>query len=255
MTFGGTDPLNARDRFKTRSLETMALVAALFIALTVMMSATVSHSLNGGLFPMLVGDVFLIALCYYFYTVWKMRPVRLRCAACTRILLSNTPWICGFCGHANRNANQNPFVHDCAGCHDQPKAYKCHHSDCNKLIFLSEDLDPQNYAYRIHDPQEPWGEAKSADRRATREEREFEIQMTELELRLKAMKEKLESPKMKTPMERKIQAFEEEFAAGMGVRAHIEEMEAKARETYKDSPKKRKEVLDFLKELKEKHSI
>lgn len=204
---------------------------------------------------MLVGDVFLIALCYYFYTVWKTRPIRLRCSACSEILLSNTPWICGFCGYANRNASQNPFVHECAKCHDQPKAYKCHHSKCNLLIFLSEDLDPQNYAYRLHDPKEPWGEAKSADRQATREQKEFEIQMTELELRLKAMKEKLESPKVKTSMERKIQAVEEEFAAGMGVRAHIQEMEAKAREMYKDSPKKRREVLEFLKELKEKHSI
>src|SRR5689334_5183142 len=136
MIFAPTGPLESRRRFKARSFENMAILIAIFVPLVMGISQTVS-----GVLPVLIGDALCIVFVYYLYCMWNRRPIKVRCDSCRGVLSSNTPWVCGFCKEPNRNANEYPFVYECGHCHDEPKAYRCHHHDCNKLVFLSEDLD------------------------------------------------------------------------------------------------------------------
>jgi hypothetical protein len=142
------DPLKSRNQYKVKSVQiivTLAVMCILGGALLFWLGHTVSIGWTGALLI----DAFCLLATFYVFLLWDNRPIRVRCA-CGQIVLSNTPWACGHCGHKNRNANEHSFLGACESCHDEPKAYKCHH--CNQLMFLSEDKNLRNYASCINSP-------------------------------------------------------------------------------------------------------
>src|SRR5580765_7685769 len=123
--FDSTDPLTARARFKARSGKCVVGVVAIFFGLVVVLS-WISANIFSSFLPMLVGDAVALAICYFLYLAWHDRPISLQCdnEECRKLILSNTPWVCGFCKETNRNANEIPFVHKCAHCSDEAKTYR-----------------------------------------------------------------------------------------------------------------------------------
>jgi hypothetical protein len=128
------------------------------------------------------------------------------CNHCERKIATNTPWVCGFCQKKNERIDEFPFVHRCEHCGAEPKAYKCHHSDCRKLIFLSEDQQEINYAKCVNIPaaskprrveKDRHVEALAESRKAI-ERKALEAQEAKLDVELKALRQSLETPKMKS---------------------------------------------------------
>jgi len=119
-----TNPLTSRDRFKTRTFRNVVVIGVLFILVVIVMSELISVLSPGESIPMLIGDAIALVGAYYLYIVWDKRPIRLSCPKCERIISSNTPWVCGFCGKENRNANEFPFVDKCCHCGAEPKEYR-----------------------------------------------------------------------------------------------------------------------------------
>ncbi len=151
MIFESTNPLTSRARFKSRDLRNKITISVLFTAVVAVMSLFVSMG-RGGFLLMLLGDAIALLGARLLYLIWHKRPIRLRCRKCGKIILSNTPWVCGFCGVENRNADEYSFVDRCSDCKDVPKAYRCHHIDengkpCGEIVFLSADKSERGYAY------------------------------------------------------------------------------------------------------------
>src|SRR5688572_5049342 len=119
---------NARIRFRIRTLENLAIVAGIFSLLAIIVAS----------FPFAwIIDLALIGILYFvFVYVLEQRVIGIDCPHCGKYLATNTPWICGFCKKLNENGDEYPFVHKCRSCGAEPRAYKCHHRACAKLIFL-----------------------------------------------------------------------------------------------------------------------
>ncbi len=163
----------------------------------------------------------------------------MHCNHCGWYLATNTPWVCGYCKKPNNSANDYPFVGPCANCGNEPKAYKCHHADCGKLIFFSEDRDGSNYAYCLNSPVESPADPRSLkviEREQTKQEKEHALVMAELDGKLKEAKAKLEDPKIKTPYEAKKESFSKYYSGVMGAEDIANEALAEARARYKDNP-------------------
>ncbi len=212
MIFESTDPLTGRQRFKSRMLTNLAVIAGFFVLGVGVMSAVFGFLEPGALGPMLLGDLVAVGVAWYLYTVWDKRPIRLRCPGCGKIILSNTPWVCGFCKKENRNANEYSFVGKCAFCGDEPKTYRCHH--CGEFIFLTEDEDRLNYAHCLNFPTEVppqllRAEKVQSDREALQDEdheiamKERAIMKAQLDERLKIIKKRSKRPEEKPLLEAK----------------------------------------------------
>ena len=204
MIFESTNPLTSRDRFKSRTVLNLAIIAAIFIASVVVLSWFASLLFSGFL-PLLLVDAACIAGAYYLYILWDKRPIRLQCPECGRIILSNTPWVCGVCKQPNRNTTDYPFVHRCEheDCRAEPKAYKCHL--CNELLFLSEDEDKTNYAHCLNSPDEiPEPDERVEKLKKVGEKKQDKadkIELAELDERLRAIRKRLKVEKKKSAKE------------------------------------------------------
>lgn len=173
MVFASTNPTTARSRFRSRSAVSLAAFIVLFLGVVVLVS-WLSSMFYPSFILMLVADVFSLGVCFYLYSQWHDQPVKLSCPECEAIVLSNTPWVCGFCTRTNRNANAFPFVHKCSHCGDEAKSYRCHH--CGELIFLTEDHDKHNYAYSVNAPSEqPKPDAHVERLKELRESKEVKV--------------------------------------------------------------------------------
>jgi hypothetical protein len=203
MIFAPIDPVASRGYLKRRVFESWCLLVGLFLALVLLFS-WISSLLFSSFLPMLGGNVLAGLIAGYAYLVWSKHPPRLRCRNCRGIVLGNTPWVCGECGHRNLAVNQFPFVHECEQCHLPPKAYQCHH--CDQLMFLSEDEDKHRFAYRIADRQTPSTGEHARKLKAwqeKKEEKEAERSVAEIEAELAGFRRQIQANRKqgKTPAE------------------------------------------------------
>jgi hypothetical protein len=162
MNSAAIDPRASRGLLKTRLFESTVIISAMFILAVVVFSWILSR-ISPSFVPMLLADGIAGLIAYYAYLRWNQQPIRILCNGCHGKILCNTPWICGECGHENFNIRKFPFLRHCEHCELEPKSYVCHH--CDRVIFLSEDRDPNNPARRIagegrRKKQEGEGEAK-----------------------------------------------------------------------------------------------
>ena len=230
----------------------MVEIGAMFTIAVALLSWISSHLIPGA-FPMMVGDAFALVGAYYLYIAWDKRPIRMACPKCNRIILSNTPWFCAECEHQNRNTTDFPFVHKCEKCGTEPKAYRCHHSPCSEILFFSEDKDATNYTYRLNFP----GEAPKLDERTIKlaksqeikEDKREEVAIAELDLQLKEINEQIKGPKIKTPLEQKIEMADRFYEASMGIDEHCRKRRAEAAELYKNDPERYKKANDVIKDI------
>lgn len=154
MIFGAVDPLRSRARFKSRSIEIVTVLVVTFLAL-VSLASWVSANVFSSIAMMLVGDALAFGICAYLYLQWHKRPLAIRCEHCRKVVLSDTPWVCGECGNENLDTQNHSLLQECAQCHAAPKGYKCHHPTpeavrpSEHLIFFSEDKDKRNVAKRL----------------------------------------------------------------------------------------------------------
>ena len=243
MLWGATDPLKSRVRFKARMLENIVALAGGFILVVCLASALISFIFPSFLL-MLVADVTALSVVFYFYTVWQNRPIGVRCGHCRKVVMSNTPWVCGNCEEENRDAGIWPIFGPCAHCKDEVKAYRCHH--CGDFIFFSEDEDRRNYAYRLNAP----NEVRKTNERAEKvleqgqaiEDKKHEVAMADLEAALKALQAKIDGPKVKTPLDIKVEMCEREFVGIMGVREYCRKKRQEVAVTFKDHPQELEEA-------------
>lgn len=244
MSFS-TNPRTARERFKSRFLRCIAALTLLFVALTCVISWLAANVFSSFTL-MLVGDVVALGLVYYLYLTWRDQPVKLCCPHCEAVILSNTPWVCGFCKQTNRNANQFPFVDKCGHCGDEAKTYQCHH--CAKLIFLTEDEIKINYAYSLNAPTETTPAQEHAEKikklRADKELKEAKLSNAQVDAELVAMRNriKLQKPKKKSArdvLEERMESEMEWEEAEAAIAAEIEEK-------HKNNPKLKKRMLMAL---------
>jgi hypothetical protein len=187
--------------------------------------------------PMLVGDAVAIGIVYYLFTQWDKRAIGMHCNHCLKYLASNTPWVCGYCKKPNNNANDYPFVGPCAHCGNEPKAYKCHRAGCKQIIFLSEDRDDSNYAYCLNEPTESSLDApknKALEMEEARREKDHEVVMAALDVKLKESKNQLVEPKIKTPYEIQQEKFTRFYQGAMGAEDIADRALAAARVEFKD---------------------
>lgn len=220
----------------------MAALMLLFLALVFVISW-----LAANVILMLAGDVVALGLVYYLYLTWRDQPVKLSCPHCEAVILSNTPWVCGFCKQTNRNASQFPFVDKCGHCSDETKTYRCHH--CGELIFLTADQDKINYAYALNAPAEKSPDDEHADQvkklREKRELKEARLSNAQVEAELLDMRNRLKLRKQKKKSTR--ETIEERVNSEMEVEVAESEIAAEIREKHKNNPKLKKRLLKTLK--------
>ncbi len=198
------DPLEARQEFKFMKYMNWGITLGVFILLIL----TLRLFLN-----LFFADLIAIAVvfCLYFFFLNK-RIIAIKCNGCGKIIETNTPWVCGACGAKNRQVYDYPFVNHCVSkfCnYYEPKAYRCHHTGCGELIFLSDDKSEINVAQCLNMPDKP-KQAEKKDKHAeevAKEQKgvkiaELKVQRAELEVKLKGFNASLEPPKLKTKAER-----------------------------------------------------
>lgn len=237
--FKSTDPLTSRQRFKSRAIENFAALSGIFIVLVAVLSLFCSI-FAPMFFAYLGADALALGTVYYLYVLWEKRTIRIRCEGCRKIILTNTPWVCGFCNQPNRNANDYPFVHKCAHCGDEPKTYKCHH--CNELVFLAEDQDKLNYAFCINSP----AEAPEADKTAetlkkhkdTIQKKRGMIEIEELNGQLESVRNRIRAGKKKPAKE----ALRESVDSIMEWEEAARELKAQIDEECKGNSDRRKRL-------------
>jgi len=132
--------LKARSWFKVREALNWALTIILFVPTFFLLMITLG-----------AGIAFILstaaAFCLFFFVLDK-RAIKILCNHCGNTIITNVPWMYGFCQKLNTNTDDFPFIHRCEHCGAEPRAYKCHH--CEKLIFLSEDQLTTSYARYVH---------------------------------------------------------------------------------------------------------
>jgi hypothetical protein len=176
---------------------------------------------------------------YCLHVIWHMRPFRIRCPECRKIVLSNTPWVCGFCKEPNSNAVEHSLLDKCAHCGNEPKSYRCHH--CEGLIFFSDDRDVINYAFCINAPKEG-ASAAALTRR---------LHMAELEEKVKMIENRVQGPKIKSHGEQLIEKCKTEYDARTAVRKWCREMKAQAEQNL--SGDDLDDELESIKEIERKY--
>jgi hypothetical protein len=230
-------------------------LSVIFIVLVTTLSWVVS-TISPSFFAMLVADAIALGVVYFLYTLWHKRAIGLDCNHCGKYIASNTPWVCGFCKAPNTNANEHPFVGKCERCGNEPKAYKCHHQDCGKLIFLTPDMLEMNYAYCLNSPAEipkPDEKTKTLERHATeRRDKEHQLAMAELDAKSKELKERMDGPKIKTSYEQKKEKMTDYYNSVMGIREDIRKLREEAAEKYKNDSDSLKDANDALDEIEKR---
>lgn len=235
------DPLTAKLRFKLRSLLNCAIILGLFIPLEFVFA-----NLRA---PWTAHCVTIAILFYLYFFVLDARAIGIKCPHCERYLASNTPWICGFCGENVMETDEFPFIHRCEHCQTETKTYMCHHRDCGKLIFLTEDKLELNYATCLNFEEGKSAEVVTDALRYEREKQELEhkLAMSELATKLDSAEQRRESAKKRGPHEEIEESFSKYFARIMGSEEYAMKRKAMNAEEYKDNPemlKKADEVVD-----------
>jgi hypothetical protein len=208
-----------------------------------------------------VADAVAIAVLFYLYRAfWDKRAIWIRCPHCEKKIATNTPWMCGACSVKNEHVDDFPFVNRCESCGVEPKAYQCHHKECEKLIFLTKDELVKNYAYCINPVIEAREEEVERDTFEQKKRRaEYKLHLarlnTDVELAEQAENEvkkrtqqpnQPQQPKEKTS-EDKVREHRERRRAKTISATEIYRAERKANEEkYKDDPEMLKMVNEDL---------
>jgi hypothetical protein len=227
------NPQNAKWNFKFRMLVNFAYVLAVFVPVVV-----VASFLNGGAIIIMIS----IGVAYFvFFHVLADRAIAIKCPNCSKTLMTNTPWVCGFCQHKNTRANEFPFIHRCepsGGCGADIKTYKCHHTGCEKLIFLTEDHQEENYAYAYREVTPVPDKAKEEINKQQKDKRDLEHQlmMTRLTAELNEAKRTVDPPKEKAPHEIVEESFSRYNTFTMSAYDIARREKAANAEKYKDDP-------------------
>lgn len=233
--------IDAKLQFKLRTLQNVACCIAGFVAWAAFCSFLP--------FRWLLDLVGIAVAWYVLFFVLEKRPIGFRCPGCLKYISSNTPWVCGVCKRENRRPDDFPFVHHCEHCSAQPKAYKCHHtkadkSECDRIIFLSEDEQEQNYAYCLNTETQLPPEDKRMQRNESKEALVHDIEMAELASKLDSIKQRAEFSKKKSPTEEIEESFEKHHSRFMGTREFARRQRAVNAGKFKDDP----EMLKFADE-------
>jgi hypothetical protein len=238
------NPQSAKLRFKFRTFNNWLIVVGIFVLVAVVFDSIAADA------------VAIAALFYLYFSILDKRTIGMDCNHCGQHIASNTPWVCGFCKEPNRNATEHPFVDKCAHCGNEPKAYKCHHDGCRKLIFLTDDRLETNYAYCINAPSEVPEPPKPDERmvkvkthQENKQDKEHELEVAKLDAELKQIKERIDGPKIKTPFEQKKESFDKYYDGVMGMREYARKKRAEAAETYKDDPESLKDANEAIDEF------
>ena len=176
-----------------------------------------------------------IPIVYYLvFFVMNDRAIKIWCPGCGKAIRTNTPWICGFCQRKNERVDEYPFVHKCQHCGAEPKAYQCHHTGCEKLIFLTEDSLERNYARCADAPVPDEAPKELTERQRKKDVLIHKIEMAELKSKLNTSKGRLEMGKKKTPREAIEEDFDRYFASRMGAEEYAREKKTTNAELYKN---------------------
>ena len=173
-----------------------------------------------------------------FFFVLDKRAIKIVCNhdSCKKTIMTNTPWVCGFCKAANKNVDDFPFIHRCQHCGAEPKAYKCHH--CGELIFLADDQLKANHAFclgtevkEVPPPPEP--DEIALQKREVQDLR-HQIVLTRLNAELKKQKRIEESLKKKNPEEEAEESLAKHVAKDIAVFSAARRVRLKYTEEFKD---------------------
>jgi hypothetical protein len=220
----------------------MAVVGGIFVLGALFVALVFSWLFPGTFLLVLLIDAIGLGVAYYFYTLSENEPIRFCCPKCTKIVLSNSPWFCAECEKPNRNANDFPFVFKCEHCGAEPKAYKCHHRengvDCGEMIFLSDDEDATNYAYRLNfssEAPEPDQHAEKMKKMGeTKQEKLAKRDIALVDAQLKSIRKRMRAERQKKKTAKEI--LEEGVGSDMELEDAEAELKALYAEKYKDNP-------------------
>ena len=233
--------INPKLEFKLRTLQNWAFCMGGF-ALWALLFAPFP-------FRWLMYAVGIAIAVYILFFVLDKRASLIDCPHCGKKVATNTPWVCGVgaCGRNNLNVDDFPFTHRCEHCGVEPTAYQCHHADCGKLIFFSEDQQAQNYARCLSSgPPAPPPQNKDVLRQEEKEDLLHEIDMTKSKAELEELRENLKSRK-RTKTEQIEEGFLNYRGTVMGARAFAREWKQRKTAELKDDPDLLQDELDTLK--------
>ncbi len=223
------DPLNSRFWFHTRTFVNFfgsIVWCAGIVAILTIVGA-----------PPWVADPIAIGLSLYTYVaILSKQPIKIRCDNCHGYIATNTPWVCGFCGAKNDDVEEYPFVHKCKQCSAPPKAYRCHHSNCGKLIYLSEDRLDANFAYCYSKNAEMPVPTRQAMRGEEILEKEHVLKLARLETDLSELTKKPEPVQLKSLSEQKREKLERMLDAHLSAREWANKKRAEIAIRFKDDP-------------------
>jgi len=230
-----TNPMEARKWFALREPINWAICIGAFVPI---------YFLTMIILGWILATVLCIAVIYFvFFFVLEKRAIGIECS-CGKYVLTNTPWICGVCGHTNRLVDDFPFVGRCQNpdCRAEPKAYECHH--CENLIFLTRDRQRTGFARCANYSTKSDSIKKRdshqelvTDKNESIERKTLDVQETELDIQLKHKKAILNprpQPKLKLATKTPRQEIEEFMKRSVGNEDMAEEYRAKIREEFKD---------------------
>lgn len=225
------DPMTGRMWFKLRTLVNYGVSICFCVFLVAALSLIVPYS---------VADLITITLATYIYfSFLEKRAIKIRCEHCGRPVLSNTPWVCGFCGKTNQEVDDFPFIYQCKHCGAAPKAYKCHYADCGELIFLTEDRLEKSYAFCLNTNLKMPEVNRREEREEQRQEKEHKIIMAELDDRLASIRRQRQYHKPKTAREQKKESLEKHYDGFMAAEELAEKKRDEIAEMYKNDPERR----------------
>ncbi|HVT27128.1 MAG TPA: hypothetical protein VHE81_03835 [Lacipirellulaceae bacterium] len=184
-----------------------------------------------------ISDPIAIAITLYAYVaILTKQPLKIRCEHCHGYITTNTPWVCGFCGAKNDDVDEYPFVNKCKHCGAPPKAYKCHHSNCGELIYLSEDRLDANFAYcytrNVEAPPLP----RQALRQEEQLEKEHALKMRKIDSDIAALEKGAMPPKLQSVSDQKREKLERMLDAHLSAREWANKKRAEIAIRFKDDP-------------------
>lgn len=244
-------PLDARARYRaSRLLCGILLLVALFICIC-FVSWLITSFWDS--FFLWFAEPLVFAFFIYVYYFYEVRGISFECPNCHQIIsASETPWVCGECDFINKSPRRFPVVDKCGRCSHEPKAYKCHHQDCQKFIFFSEDRDPVNPAKR-YTPSFDEVQRKT-DEQAAEAQRKHEDALRELDRATELARRKQRLKRAKDPQQSEeydeiVSKVLSLYKSGSERQDVFDKLRAEAREKFKDNPKKLQKRLDLIDEI------
>jgi hypothetical protein len=178
----------------------------------------------------------------WFYYVWECRVIVITCPSCGKDINTNTPWECGFKGCRNEDVDNFPFIHECKVCQYIPKAYVCHHHDCQRLIYLTSDRQQIHAAKRLEPgppPKDVIGEKIATQKEEVRD-LEHLLQKTKIVKDIEIIKSK---PVVPPPLRTEVQYMLERVRRGVENMESLNDQERELLEEMREKHRNNPEAL------------